>query len=598
MLIRKNERGSALLISIFLIVIFTILGIVISSAVINSARNVKTTEDHFQGKILAEMGVEHVQKELKKRFKTRDSLVNLDADPYIKLLKDGITITLKPTNNSYTIQLKTNDASFVSNPLSGDYAPYNYKAELISTGKPANGNSKPYILAANIYINTIPAAFHYAVSTPGELRLFGGSNVIGDVYADKKMVLSDAIRYKDSGDYKVNEPTEVPGGPKNKPYIQGFINIPKDGFQYNVKPTVKTLGTKPPILDYEIDSTIPPITKDSFARDSIKSLFLPLGDTPPDTGKITPNVSYEAGYEAPFIRTGQSASVASDFQDIINPGVPSTASNLTEVIQYYVNKPGAYQVISLNDSDFEYTSPSNKPNGFNNDSIKPLYFDINSTISNETDNYQTPFIRMAGNVLNQGIPAIYINSNGTKRVNVELGTPASFGDSTNTDPFTFDGVMYIKGNLDILGDIAVTGTIFVDGDVLINDINTLQPKNLVILSTGTITFEKQNTNKSIDKINPLNVFLYSEKNLELYAYDSVVKINGSIFGGLYNEEGSNENKGYIELNAKRDLSDSKGRTRLTIQFNQNIFDSPTKGLPSSRNVYVDIFELHQKTKED
>jgi hypothetical protein len=614
----KCEKGSALLISVFLILLFTVLGFTISAMVVNSAKQASITEDRYQGKVLAEMGIQHVKKELERRFPSRESLKVLDinADDYIRALKDGITVTLSGTKNSYTV--KAEETKWTSSndllpegTVADSNIPYVLRLKIKSTGTPANNSASPRTVTATLYLNTVPKVFHYAVATPNELRLFGGSNIFGNVYAGSKLALSPYVRITnilDDSIYKVGQPGDgnVPdANPENKPYIQGFINIPKDGFLYKVKPNETD-------SNYSLLTDSTTVLAADATRQRIQAFFRPLG-SPQNGVPIYPSQQYEAGYEAPFIQVEKSNVSFRDVKDMKNP------TDSTSSVAYLIDKKlkegkesSSTRYYDLQNEQFILIKDKDDfPEGFDITSSAPLYLKMGTTGTppSASGPGQVPIVQLSGDRL-KTVPALYIESDSFQTATINLGTAdriepkeptgtsdslSASGSSDNT-PFTFNGAIYVKGDVDILGDINVNGTIFVDGNVFIDEMKTVQNQNLVIFASGSISFANRYQDPAFSTYDAanyianapsLNAFLYSDKNIELYAYDSVIKINGGLFGGSGTD-------GYIELNARRkgnSGSYSKGSTRLTVNFNRSIFEKPTIGMPSSDITYVDVFDL-------
>lgn len=206
---------------------------------------------------------------------------------------------------------------------------------------------------------------------------------------------------------------------------------------------------------------------------------------------------------------------------------------------------------------------------------------------------------MTGEHLNGKVNKLYIaGSNRDQKTAVEMGRLGSFkkeADKTG-EPFTFEGSIYIKGNLDIVGDINVKGTIYVDGNVVIREIENIQKTadqnhNLVILASGTISLTDRYKDKepADETIKPLSAFLYSESAMQIFSKDS----NNRIYGGI----AAGQTDSYIELNT---LRENKGDlpTHLVIAFNRKIFEDTTPGLPPGDRYHIDLFDKTYSRAED
>lgn len=78
----NNERGSALLIVLFIVVLFTVLGLSILSYVAQSSRQHVFSEDEIQGKMLADMGLAYFQKYAEQNL-------SFDDEELAQALEDG-----------------------------------------------------------------------------------------------------------------------------------------------------------------------------------------------------------------------------------------------------------------------------------------------------------------------------------------------------------------------------------------------------------------------------------------------------------------------------------------------------------------------------
>ncbi len=636
----KNEQGAALVIILIMIVLFSILGLTLGTLNIQSSKLRAIGDNEIQGKMLADLGLLYFQKYTEKNLE--DSMVGNEA--HQQHVEDTLKNIASPITASQTEDFEKYHQAI---KLPGDdKGGFRLAYEIINKGKDSKGNpipnpvlfkkgetepSQPYSFAiklyvvglppqlidaskpepgivtssAIVYINTVPAPFHYALSTPGELRLFGGSNIIGNVAASKLWV-GMPYHYREVDSYET--PTNTPwkhgpssGDPSNEPYIEGKVFLPKD--QLRVLPKNKVLisglgedsnelegeNDKYWVEEYELNSV--DITNNFDLRDKGILTPKPLTDANNEVQLSAPSARpYYPGYEPPLLVEGankakplfkgKTVKEYVDEQFAASDSDLDIEANVLEIGEesFSLEEIPAFKSLSYWKSTSESTWKSSK---------KRLVIHSTSTLGGGSAT-----ARLTGNQLNDNnITELFISSNDSNAIaTVEMGRKSSFEGGSDTEPFTFSGSIYIKGILDIVGDIKVNGTIYVDGDVNILDIKNLDQQNLVIIASGNINLSDRNEANMNEWINltapKLSAFLYSEKQLKLFFVTSFNWINGGIASG------SN-----LEINAKRELDPNLtdeftgNPSRLTIQFNRRIFEEPIPGLPAGDEFHIDIYDI-------
>lgn len=661
----QNEKGIALITAILTIVVFSILGLAMVTMTEQGLKQRDFSNEQAEGKMLADTGLLYFQKYLEKNLNFNDSTIQSaikspnDDDDLMGAIKlkfpnqSGTRISLPDGKGAFQIQYQVVDLKDINgDPVSAFpyqdendtyIQPYVRKLHVTVTGIPADtSHFKNVMLTATVYINTIASPFHYAISTPNELNLFGGSNIIGNVTAKQVNVSTqfsdsnyksdpdDPQKYKDVYEINIGDSTN------NQPYVEGKIKL--NGNEAKLQRGTLTPNTS----DKPTFNSNPDLNLALTDRQSLRSigLFMPRGQID-ESGIVSANpmAPYIPGTEPPLV---EKLSVpTNNTLKFFTPDNPS--ANLREYIKYQFQKneipdPKDSSIVVNDLSPTNALDPTTQPiwiasssnindqSGFRTADFSKFTFP-NAVIYTNQNNIKTnneinskPYLltaRLTGDELKkQGFTSLFIgpdpidtNAYEAKNASVEMGNGISFENASIEGPFSFDGSIFIKGNLDIVGDITVNGTIFVDGDVNIREngggTDYSNAPNLVILSTGKITI----TNRNIDAVNDqgiidwtkvsrLGAFLYSDNYpIEIYSNKSVNWLYGGLATGTgENNKNSNDNNTapkphppYIELDTARKQDDYA--SHMIIQFSRGIFEQETPGLPSANQFYCDTYDI-------
>ncbi len=588
----RNEKGGALVIVFFILVLFTVLGYGLASTTMQSVKQRTFAEDEVQGKLLAEAGLvyfkEYLETSLSAKFNEYSRSLD-DPNPVTATTEDVLRlvesiastdqngesdvfqrVTIPGLNGSFAIHYEV--ANRIPRAEGSLSQPYVLKLNVSVLGIPNRAeNLRQVRLNATVYINTIPAPFHYAVSTPGELRLFGGSNIIGNVAA-KSLVTSTNYRY--STPNGSNPVWDTDGHSANHPYIEGELLIPDRGSITFIDSPPDNEPTE--ILDVrrkevtDVDEHFTPRTFSGGTASETNSYLL----------SANPDTPYIPGFEAPTVST-QNFPDLSLFSDMdVGNFVRSrikAAGQATTGFQVDEDHSIQFEEPAYNEGFQTVSAPKETTTLV----IRSPYAGAPATVNLTA--------RLTGNSLPE-VRTLYIggafdpSDEDEKGVaSVEMGRYGSFLDPANRngDPFTFNGTIYIKGSLDIVGDININGTIYVDGNVVIREIENIGSNNLVIIASGTISLTDRYAGETnFNNPGTISAFLYSGKAMQIYSINSHNRIRGGIATGR---------NGYIELNTKRETTGDMP-TRMALSFHRRIFEAATPGLPPGDRFHIDIYD--------
>lgn len=204
----NNSRGYTLLLTVAVIVLFTVLGLSLLTLTSNGLTKNETRQDNIQAKDLAEKGVDYLQREieliLNKKLKEdkQDYRLNIpnifnttfitDADAQYFCttdLKSGVQISTDNKDYTYAcIEKPTSeiDSNYLVNETTR-------AVRIRSTGN-VNGKNFTYYSTVEFSFSSVPKQLSYAISTnkQGDLYFFGGTDVTGDIKVAGDLLVSDS----------------------------------------------------------------------------------------------------------------------------------------------------------------------------------------------------------------------------------------------------------------------------------------------------------------------------------------------------------------------------------------------------------------------
>lgn len=201
MKIVNNEQGYTLLITLMLLAIFTVLGISLMNLTLSGAKKNETREDYTQASDLSMKGldyfVETIQYDLGEKIKNGKSVTGYKQD--LEAVLSNYLCSKGPTTLNGTT---TGKAEYcIENPVN---APGNdigtlKNVTVLSKGI-VNGKERVNRTVVQIGLNhpskyAIQSYKTTAVNS-GDFHLYGGLKVIGDIYSDKNLIISEQAPFK------------------------------------------------------------------------------------------------------------------------------------------------------------------------------------------------------------------------------------------------------------------------------------------------------------------------------------------------------------------------------------------------------------------
>ncbi|OCT14254.1 hypothetical protein A8709_25830 [Paenibacillus pectinilyticus] len=596
----KEERGAALLLVLFIIIVFTMIGMAVMSASIGGAVRSQTKQKDVQSVHLAEKALNEAVAMIQGKL-TGQHAINLD------LLADQLKIEIAKINDKSKNETRTEYAK--SDVITNAELKQEEYPQKITISVTATIDGVTRSLEQNLIINSYPDALKYAGGSQdgnfiinGSPYFLGGDANAGGIYAGRQLLIKNEAEYYYESDDKKMGSTTFPSL-EGTAYVQSLSSI--------------RYCDTPNCTDYK------PIQEATGNGEAKKAENI-LGRT--SETQIKSNKD--------FIGINMNES----FEDKLTEAIGGDARDWTYIDEHFNDMSAVMNYISgklqLINGDESHISPI-KPSGTDSTDTVTEYdrrlakykLLVNSEIGNET------FLHRGNFNLNNLDYSQLLYATGVDSLGEKFGK--TFRKDANDDGyyrsnwFIIDGDLNITnttstaiqvranilvtGNVNIVGQVDMDSTIFALGNTVIEDasIKGLDNKELVLMSKGSILITRVNTNgdglfkdipdnqyelafgkdsKNNGDIKRLDAFFYTDSTAELYGVGSIFWIRGGFFA-----------KGDLTINAVRGRAEVVGtsiqpeepqsnilgeRARFIISYNKDIFIDQSAALPRVKSVQL------------
>lgn len=594
----KDEKGAALLLVLFIIIVFTMIGMAVMSASIGGAVRSQTKQKDVQSVHLAEKALNEAVAMIQGML-AGQTTINLD------LLPEQLGAVILEINKSnevstdYDKQYGDKQSSVTTNATLVIQAK---KPPIINVSVESQIQGVTRKLEQDLIVNSYPDVLKYAAgSEDGNFVINGSPYFLGEnsngggIYAGKQLLIKNEAEYFYESEAVKKEETRFPSL-EGTAYVQSLSNI-----QYCAVPNCTSYG---PIKE---------ISGDSDSKDA-KFILGDMSETQIKSNKDFIGINMEES-----------------FIDKLTEAVGGVASD-REYIEANYKTPAFYSTYLI--SKVDHYSPS-ELTGFED---QPA---IDTHDAAET-NYIT-YVREGlgdGSVLHRG--NLNLNNSGKYPNLLFTSAGKNYREDRNGDGysqsnwFIVDGdlnitntsltsAIQVRANILVTGDVNIKGrvemdaTIFALGSTIIEDASIvgLNNKELVLMSKGSILITRVNTNgegpypvgqgpfKDIQdeferafgenaptggNIQRLDAFFYTDSTAELYGVGSIFWIRGGFFskGNLTINAIRGDAKvedDYIHGEEGQSLIEGE-RARFIISYNNDMFDDQSAALPRVKTVQL------------
>jgi hypothetical protein len=568
------EKGAALLISLLAVVMMTILGLVLLEVLRGGLTQAVSSEARIQAEALAQKGLDdslalilHAVDEgnLAADYRSRIDAVHHALGEYtasspapgggtvLGFLEGSETAAAR---GSYAIRIVKAE-NMVVQPLAAKTSPdspYVHKLVIESTGRAGTQKEVAVQKRMTVYVSTINPVFRYPVSSSGNMVLNGASSVVGDVFVNGGLSVTSKAQFVTNQSHTIGS---------DYPSLKGFVKVNGGSYKYKMDGMIKS--------DFE---------------NTFFSKHIPFTD--PSLPSVV-DVDVQGIVAAKSSAASGSALAQREFQGF---GQTISSSGMED---YPLDIHPANQSLKLENrwtslnSKLELNSGSGDPGGI--------------------------WINQGGLYLNKGAElsikkgSLYIANDDPYMVAAHLGGKLEMkageyaavrGNVTLYDGFELkQGVMYIEGDLKIIGNVSLNGTLYVDGDVEMKEMTSLNSTGaLIIAAQGRMIMGNSASNQEIRS------FLYSKSDLTLYGVKSKLNIRGGIHG---QDVALNAVRGDVGTGAvftdsvpaapfkfqsetEQRLLEPSG-SRLRIEYDSQLYEDPPSGIPTVDTVHVYVSQI-------
>ncbi|WP_433945224.1 hypothetical protein [Paenibacillus sp. SN-8-1] len=555
----RNERGYALILVLFMIIIFMVLGTAVLSASIGGATRTETREDDIQSLHLADKTLNEAVAYLVSQFDERE-----DISP------DELKLKMSQTAlNDMKSKMKTNtdlaNASAEITDITLKQPTCVTNCTVVLTAE-ATVNTTKRTLRQEVSIHSFPEFLKYAFGSENNVILNGGvQGMGGSVYAGKELLINNYARYiyKSSPEVRSYRSIYPQLGldEEDKIYVQSL-----DSIKYDIGGTylkfMNNKGIDELLGDEVTNDKIQLRNKKKFVSINVDETFLDktteaVGE---DKRSAIKNAIENRNFHSFELALGPIATM------LPPPVEPKDFSNIVDIENYELAKDAyANQFIDMRDSTLH-----NGDLDVNGIDLKKI------TYAGDENTRQGKWLIVNGdlNIVNE-----------------------------NPD----DSKIVISANMLVTGDVTIRGKVDVDAAIYTLGRTTIEDatirglsngsggrKQLIMISKGEIlinrvdALENDRGNYSEDGKNTLDAFFYTDASGELYGVGSIFWLHGGFFA-----------KGDLTINAVRGdvgddssdfvfgLQDKSKVPRFVIDYYDQFYEYQYSGLPRVKQLSVE-----------
>jgi len=542
----QNEKGYTLILTVAVIVIFTVLGLSLLTLTSSGIKKNELRQDTVQAQDLSDKGIKYavndiqlyLQNEIKNNPMGKTDFYQLLENSIIPNCSNGGGITIPGEKQDQTKETKVciDRVEMVSNDEKDLYK------RLVTFKSTGIVNGKTRITTSKVIIGTdaIPDQLRYALSTNdgGDLYLHGGVEIQGDIKTDGNLIIT-----------------------RNAHWIRSILGISSTIWEKSVGPRLvkDTKSITPKIIMRESGKNIYTVDEASNYDDHISNPTDKKGiyylDKPPYT-KLSPldtnttnNLKNNYLFNTPNL-------------DIVTKSLPADQIDVTAKIQ------------EQNDSTV-------------NDHRNHRGDLIISSHDNPAENFNRDDKILIGNKCKQYKNNICKNYEGSGDLKID----------TNDKTLNLTGTYYVNGDLTINDtNLKSDALIYVKGDVEIKE-STLQgldpDSTLIIFANGNIQISNISEYSDYTKPSTIKGFFYSKSNMIMYGVGSNIRLTGGISSKrliLTALRGNTTEKtdwlGIKSLNTDSIDIQKKKDSRLKITYDENLIQQYTTFMRDQQEEYI------------
>ncbi|MCM3627146.1 hypothetical protein M3194_07195 [Paenibacillus glycanilyticus] len=563
-----KERGYALVMVLFMILMLTILGTAVVSSTLGGATRAETRENDVQSLHLAEKTLSEAASYLVTKYDGREDIAPEELSHLIQTgvdeLEDMTTHTDLPGASGRITAITTEQVSV------GDQTSYklNLTAEAVV-------NHVKRQLTQQITIGAYPDFLNYAFGSENDVIINGAAYGLGNIYAGHEFLIDNTAKYVYNNDPNKTKETKYPYFEKGNIYIQNMDSIRvMDKLSGKYQPYARTNLTLQQILGVD-NSKIQLRDQTKFISINVAESFIDKAEeaTNVDRSNIKAAVDYGLTHSGESGRFNNLSAVLRAGSGVVTtsgpPVKPSLPTDLddTAAMEAYNKALAEYEAYFV---QFNSLSSTVLYNG--NLTLDGLdYTSLVYTESAKKDYHK------------------WLIVNGDLTIS-----------NYSNDPLVVKANILVTGNVFISDTIKVDSTIFSLGSTTIEDaqIQGIQKdgerQKLILISKGPVLVNKVDSFGDFGEYkqdNPkiLDAFFYTDEDAELYGVGSIFWLRGGFFskGDLtINAVLGKATDGGSDIMFEQQSTLAKEDSRFIINYDYDFFENQYEGLPRVKKLSV------------
>lgn len=566
----RGERGSALVLVMFIVLLLTILGLSVLTAAVGGAQRTETRKNDVQSLHLAEKTLDEAVAYITARLnKEVENSVDLSQDE-LNAKIDAFLTMLNGSRNPLVASTDLKQASgdkAVGRILKVTKGAPSKRGESIrytlTLSAQAEVNGVIRNLTQSMSIDTYPDFLNYTLGSENNLIINGSPYIQGNIYA------GNTLRISDTADYKYNLIDRT------------YVSTP---FELNGEAHVQSLDK----LVYKPHDRVGELTGNEVTDEHIIEAA---------------NVKIKS--RRSFVEVNVESSFIDKVQEAIGAG-----ANRQEILSH-INNGSLGQYLSSNyDAIFDHpvlpaVPPDPEDTSEEGEKAKQEYDEAVGLLTHPTQS-----LVYKGDLTIDGQTLKGINY--TQKTSSGYPSPRSYwyivdGDLTVNNyggetPIDIRANILVTGKVQIRGKVRFDSTIYTlktsnatngpeDFTTVVEDasIQGLNGKELVLISQGQILINRLAAFDNAVPA-PLDAFFYTDSDAKLYGVGSIFSLSGGFFA-----------KGNLTINAVRgtavgraaeiDIQPDNNLVRFKAVYNDQVFTHQQAGLPRVKTVNIRVGDL-------
>ncbi|CAH1054216.1 hypothetical protein [Paenibacillus pseudetheri] len=593
---RNNERGSALVLVMFVALLLTILGLAVLGATMGGAQRTETRENDVQSLHLAQKGLDEAVAYIQTKLDGRTDIDPDHMEDEIKGIVDEVTTKIVGVNNGVSTGLSGADGTIKSIT----YEKQDKQKYYVNIEAQATVNGVKRQLRQKIVIDTYPDFLKYAFGSEKVLTLNGAPGLHGNIYAGEQLNISDTAVYTYKGVKDLKEKTQYPKVELLKEPVSPASTEPLPEVHVQSLESIKYSGNG--IINAAVNKNNASIILPNILGVNKEQVFIN-----PQKKFVQINV-LESFLDKVEEATGLTGKKAELEQAIKGKQLGNYLSTTTLDRLPDENPPYTEPVLEDDPTEEEKDNYKLEHSKY----LEQLQIYQNSLLDKDL-NKSTIY---NGNLLIDGINYKQLKfsdeaktgnpSNKPKWILVNGDLEVNNFSPDSTKFLEIQANILVTGNVTIKGQVKFNATMFVLGETKVEDavIQGLSSKELVLISQGDVlinridTFTNPPKKKDEQDSFYMKAFFYTDSDANLYGVGSIFWLNGGFFA-----------KGDLTVNAvlggvTKPLDPALGFNfdnqdedryhlghRFQIQYNQDVFTHQQSSLPRVQQVNVNVGPL-------